>query len=219
MPLRAILFVFLLSTSLAFAQLDSNSVTVTASRTVVLQPDEVIFAVYVGAPLSATLDDVVSALSGSGITAANFAGLTTPQFSFVPSQPQTTLQWAFALTAPFAKMKDTISTLNALQKSIGQNDSGLTLQFQIQGAQVSQQLAQMQNCPQADLIADARNQAAKLAAAAGLSIGNILAISAGTSSTVGNVLPAISLSSFISGSTLNLSPGCSVIVKFALQGN
>ncbi len=220
MSLRSLGLTFLLSPVLAFGQLDSNSITVTATRTVALQPDEAIFAVYVGAPLSATLDDIVKAVAGAGITAANFAGVTTPQLSFFPdNQAQSTLQWAFALTSPYAKMKDTIIALTTLQQNIGQNDSGLTLQFQVQGVQVSQQLTQMQACPQADLIAEAKIQATKLATAAGFSVGNILAISAGTSTTSGNVLPSISLSSFASVSGASLLPGCSLIVKFALLGN
>ena len=70
-------FAFLLSASLAFAQLDSNSITVTASRATVLQPDQVIFVVNVTSGLDTSLDNVIAALSGTGITVANFTGINS----------------------------------------------------------------------------------------------------------------------------------------------
>ena len=41
-----------MSASFLFGQLDSNSITVTASQGVSLQPDQVLFAVYVTTPLT-----------------------------------------------------------------------------------------------------------------------------------------------------------------------
>ena len=72
---RTLILGFLLSASLAFGQLDSNSITVTASQSVNLQPDQVLFAVYVSTPLTASLDDVLAAVKGAGITSANFSGV------------------------------------------------------------------------------------------------------------------------------------------------
>ena len=62
--------------SLAFGQLDSNSVTVTASRGVSVQADQAVFGVFVDSGLNTSLDDVLAALQGSGITVANFSGVT-----------------------------------------------------------------------------------------------------------------------------------------------
>ncbi len=61
-----------LSAPLLFGQLDSNSVTVSASQSVNLQPDQVLFGLSLTTSLNATLDDVLAALKGSGITIANF---------------------------------------------------------------------------------------------------------------------------------------------------
>src|SRR3984893_3664112 len=185
---RLPIFLLILSLPGAFAQLDSNSVIVTATRSMTQQPDQVLFGVTVQSGLNTSLGDVVAALQGSGITAANFSGISAAPFTGnlipTPQQPPTVtqmLQWTFALQAPLAKIKDTIATLTALQKNIAQQNNGLTLSFNVQATQVSAQLQQSQVCPTSDLLADATAQAQKLAGAAGLSLGAVLAIASITS--------------------------------------
>jgi hypothetical protein len=53
--------------SLAFGQIDSNSITVTASNNVSLQPDQAVFGTTVQSGINTGLDDVLMALQGSGI--------------------------------------------------------------------------------------------------------------------------------------------------------
>jgi hypothetical protein len=226
---RLPIFLLILSAPGAFAQLDSNSVTVTAARSTTPQADQVLFGVTVQSGLNTSLDDVVAALQGSQITAANFSEVTTAAISFAilsPTQPPPTtvapmLQWTFALPVPLAKIKDTITTLTALQKSIAQQNNGLTLSFNVQGTRVSTQLQQSQACPTTDLLADAQAQAQKLASAAGLSLGAILAMSSGASvpNVVGNVVPAVTAGGFVS-TLVSPSPifpsTCSMTVKFSL---
>ena len=65
------------SCAAAFAQILPNSITVTASNNVNLQPDQAIFSVTVQSDLSVGLDDVVAAVQSAGITAANLAGVST----------------------------------------------------------------------------------------------------------------------------------------------
>ena len=77
-------------------------------------------------------------------------------------------------------MKDTVAMLTALEKNITKNNSGLTLGFSVQGAQVSPQLQQMQTCSTSDLLSDARTEAQKLASAANLFVGAVLSMSAAT---------------------------------------
>ncbi len=57
--------------ALAWAQLSPNTVTVTASSGSSAQPDQALFSISVGAGIDKGLDDIVKALAGSGITAAN----------------------------------------------------------------------------------------------------------------------------------------------------
>jgi len=219
---RLPIFVLILSLPGAFAQLDSNSVIVSAARGMTQQIDQVLFGVTVQSGLNTGLDDVVAALQGSGITAANFSAVSTaPAYVLIgtggPQPPTVTpmLLWTFALPAPLAKIKDTIATLTALQQRIAQQTNGLTLSFNVQGTQVSAQLQQSQVCPTSDLLADATAQAQKLAGAAGLSLGAVLAMSSGTS-VPGNAGSAVAIAGALIFAPPVLPSVCSMTVKFAL---
>src|SRR5271155_3456862 len=122
--LRPLTLVLSLS-GVALAQLDSNSVTVTASRSTNSPADQVIFGLFIDSDLTKSLSDIVSALSAVGITQANFSSLTQ---SSNQKQP---LEWGFGLVAPLAKLKDTATALANLQTSIAQNNPGLTLSFSV----------------------------------------------------------------------------------------
>ena len=101
----------LLFASMAFAQLDTNSVTVTASRTLPSPPDQVIFGVFVTSDLTKSLADVVNAVSSVGSAQANFSTLTQV------TNPQPGLQWGFGLVVPFGKLKDTAAALATLAQA------------------------------------------------------------------------------------------------------
>ena len=73
---RSFILLFILSATLLYGQLDSNTITVNASRITSLQPDEIVFVVSVSGDINSSLDGVVAALAGSGITAADFSGVT-----------------------------------------------------------------------------------------------------------------------------------------------
>jgi len=195
--------VSLLFASMAFAQLDTNSVTVTASRTLPSPPDQVIFGVFVTSDLTKSLADVVNAVSSVGIVQANFSTLTQV------TNPQLGLQWGFGLVVPFAKLKDTAAALATLAQSITQNNSGLTLSFSVAGTQTSQIPA----CPIAGLISDAGMQAQNLASGAGRSLGGILAMSTSVSAPNSGFTYGIYAYSSVSSST---STYCSLTVKYAL---
>ena len=199
---------------LAFGQLESNSITVSVSRSATVQPDQVVFAVTVQSGLSASLDDVLAALQGSGITASNFTGVSTNSFITVPPAPS--LSWTFTEMAPFAKQKDTVASLTALQQTVAQGKSGLTLSFTVAGTQVSAQALQSQTCSLTGLLSDAQAQAQSIAAAAGVTVGPILALSSATSS------PIPAAVNFVSGafSSVYVAPTtpapCGLTVKFGM---
>lgn len=200
---------WLASASLAFGQLDSNSLTILASRTMDLQPDQVVFSVSLTAPMEANLDDVLAALQGSGITADNLDDVNTAQ---------RLLQWTFTLPVPISKIKNTIATFTSLQQSIGRRGPAFALRFSVQDMQVSSELRQSQPCSISDLMADARAQAQKLVTTAGLFLGPVVALSDGdyaSSGFLGDLL-------IIPGTAFRLSPfthaqvNCSIVVKFSL---
>lgn len=209
-----------MSASLLFGQLDSNSIKVTASQSLNLQPDQVLFAVYVTTPLTASLDDVLAAVKGAGITSVNFSGVNSSAAAQLclgtGSQPTPSEQWAFGLPVPFAQMKATVSALTSLQQSIGQANSGFTLSFSVQNAQVSTSLLQSQACSIPGLISDATAHAQKLASAAGLTLGSILAMSSNVSNPVANnSVPVATIGTFSSGA-LTTPQSCALTVKFAV---
>jgi uncharacterized protein YggE len=188
--------VCLISAALACAQTNANSITVTASRANNVQPDQVVFQVTVNTPLTSSLDDVVSALQGSGIVASNFSSVYTTQ-TYDGKQYQTVLQWTFSLTAPLANMKATVDLFTGLQMTLSRAGKGMSLSFLVQGMQASPRAQQAQPCSLPDLISDARAQALKIANAAGATVGSILA-----------------LTNSVSDSTAT----CSVMVRFAMGG-
>ena len=205
MRITTLAFGTLLSLSMLFAQTDSNSVTVTATRNLSATPDEALFVLNVITGSDATLDDVVATLKPLGITVTNFNGLNSTLLNLGPLGDSLSLGWGFTLNIPIAKLSATIDTLTSLQKSIPKAKRGWQLNFSVQGTQVSAQALQSQTCATSDLISDARAQAQKLATAAGLSLGSILAMSGITPSSIAS---AIGVPYY--GAT------CSLTVKFAL---
>lgn len=207
--LKRVVFIVAISGSLAFAQLDSNSITVTATQSSSVQPDQAIVDLSVTSGITSALTDVVSALQPLGITAANFSGLNGAFGLNAQQGPQ--LQWTFQTQVPLTQLKATLASISSLEQTIGQNNSGLQLSFSVAGTAFSQQALAAQSCSLPGLIASARAQAQQLAAAAGLSSGPILAL-ASSGVTPINLDVATGFSSLIG----SLPSPCSVTVKFAL---
>lgn len=203
----------------AFAQLDSNTIAVTASRTIFVPPDQVNILVDVNTGLSTTLDQVLAALQPAGITAADFASTSTT----LPSGPLADLpggiDWSFATQVPFTGMKEAIQRLSALQKTLASGTSGMALNFTVNGAQTSAQAVAAQSCRKVDLIADARAQALKLATAAGFGLGGVVAASDSGAPAAAYTIASFGVATF---SVFQPSPGptaCSISVKFRLLQN
>jgi uncharacterized protein YggE len=177
MRLSFVLLTIPLAAGLASAQLSTNTVTVTVSQTSSSQPDQALFSVMITSGINLGLNDVVSAVSSVGISAANLTGL-----AYVPNTiPQ--LQWDFQLTVPVSSVKTTTAELTALANKIAQTNGSLSLSFSVAGAQNSG--APAQSCDFASLMNNARAQAQSLASAAGYLAGRVLAISSTTSQGVG----------------------------------
>jgi hypothetical protein len=160
---------------------------------------------------------VVAAVQGAGITLSNLSGIATVQnFDvFPPSQnpPPPQVEWSFALPVPISKLADTATLLNTVQQNVLKNNKAWTMSFSVQGTQVSLALQQSQVCSVADLIADARVQAQKLASAAGMTVGNVLAIMSSTSTTSPGSGVYVGFSDWF----LSVPQTCAATVKFALK--
>jgi hypothetical protein len=180
---RAVFCVLIFSV-VGAAQVTSSSVTVTASRTTNLQPDQVVFAVTVTTPVTSSRDDALSALGGSGITLANLSGVSTtmlyPSTGVTPLAPLTVLQWSFSLPVSISDMKATVALLSSVAQSQAKKNNGVSISFGVQATQVSAQLQQSTPCPIAGLLSDARTQAQTMAGAASMNVGSVLAMSSPT---------------------------------------
>ena len=201
-----------------FGQTGPNSITITATRTNNIQPDQALINLGVTSGPTAGLDDITGALTGAGISGTSLTGVhtTTIYPSSASPTPQAALVWSFTLTAPLAKLSSTLSQIISAQQTISGNNSGLTLTFYVEGMQVSQQL-QLQPCSQAALLADAQTQAKQVASAAGISAGPILSMiegSGGVGSLPGQASIGLAISS-IWYTTPQTT--CSLTVQFQLM--
>jgi hypothetical protein len=197
MQLRIVLSVVLVAGA-ALAQTTPNSVTVTATQNASVPPDQAVFSISVTAPFTASQDDVLTSLQGSGITLSNFTNVYTVTINSVCTPSgcsfQQNLQWNFTWIVPYSDLKSTIQKLNGLQLALSKGAKGLALSFSVSRTQASAQ-SQAAACSLADLISSARSQALKLANAADKSLGAIN-----------------NMSSFVSDAATT----CSVTVQFAL---
>ncbi|HLJ44964.1 MAG TPA: hypothetical protein VKU01_03085 [Bryobacteraceae bacterium] len=208
--------IFVAATALAAGQSGSNSLTVTASRQIYSSPssNQLQIAINLTSPLTAGLDDVVSALPGVGVNATNLTGVTGT--SVVPTNPASSayLQWTFTLQVELAKAMDLISTLTTLQQTFSQANNGWTLSFTVGTA-----ITPASGCPLTDLVSDAESRAKDVAAAGGFTLGKILALSNALPGTAGLYVPGVSsrVTAVLSATNyIASSVACSVAVKFEL---
>jgi hypothetical protein len=159
-----------------------HTISIAAVRTASLPQDSVAVTLDVRSPLSASLADVTSALSRAGLAGATLTGVTTDSAFQVPPNAQRYFQWTFTQTVPLSKLAEALKlTANAQQTIAGAAGRGLDLAYRIDGVRPAPQT--VASCRQADLIADAKTQAQRIANAAGVSLGSIVSIS-------GNAQPA-----------------------------
>lgn len=177
-----------------------NSITVSASRPIPVQPDEVSLQVNVTSDAHSGLDDIATALQQAGIAGATFTGVNTNGI-YDPSATsgQSQINWSFTLTTPLAKLKGTFTALLSAQQALAKASPAFGMAFFGGGTLVSPQLQQSLTCPEADLLNDARSAAQKLAAAAGVSAGSILSLSGGNVPTL-SLVPGYRLGDFSGGS-------------------
>lgn len=183
----------------------STSVTVTVSPAQTPAPDQTTFAVTIESSVTTTLDDVMSALQGTGLTLANFSSVSsTLRYSGGNNRPSTVLDWSFQVPVPLTGIKTEVAALNAIQANFSQKRIPLSVSYSLQGPQVSTQ-AQVQSCNLSDLFAMARTKAQQIAGAANLIAGKPVALSASVSTAIGPSAPAP-----------YVVPACQLAATFAL---
>jgi hypothetical protein len=200
-----------------FGQLDSHTITITASRPLSAQADHAQFDVVVTAPPTAGLSDVVATVASLGLSASNLSNVSNSTVQ-AAAAPQQVFVWTFGLSVPFASMTQTLTGLSNLQQSIVKQNPGVTLTFDVNGTQASQT---SQPCPFPLLVADARGMAQRLASAAGMTVGNLLALSDASgqgsyaATIIGGFVQLSGLLSVVQGVPPQV---CTLTVKFQLIG-
>jgi hypothetical protein len=216
--MRTLSLVLLVARVLAAADLDNNTVTITATRTIKAQPDQVRVVVQVAVPQDTGLDDVLAKLKGTGITASDLQYANGQQILFPDQRSNQNVQWTFVTTTSLASLKSMRTNLAQLQANLGAN----ALTFSVAGTQVS---TDAQDCPLSALVSDARKQADALAAAAGMRTGAIVSVSNGPAvipiavyDLLGVPVPSgISrVGSFSSAIITSPQASCSLTVQFKL---
>jgi hypothetical protein len=222
------LLLFLAAAVTAFAQPDTGTITITASRNVTAVPDQLLYSVTLRTELALEVSEVVARLAGTGIRPADLTYVNgTGEF----------VDWTCSLATPFSKMAEMNAALAALQQRIGKGFLPPPLSFRVTAPQTSAD-AQAQSCSLAALVSDARREADGIASAAGVHVGKIVGLSESPAmpTLVGRlgsfsqivpvvydptVLPAsIGYASFLLGQRFQPYPiyntPCSLVVQFGL---
>jgi hypothetical protein len=200
----------------ALAQFESNSLEVTATRTVTIQPDVVTFNVNVTAGATISMDAIVAALP-QPFTASDFVSAGA---GFLNIGSGT--QWYFSKSLPIASMGSALTALNSAQAKLGKS---MTLTFNTQ-AVVSPTAKAANPCPYGALMSDASAQAQQTASAAGLKLGPVVGLSDGSDLPADQVLVGVSsvaeIGPAISFRGVEFTPPatpatCTLVVRFQLR--
>lgn len=201
----------------AVAQAQST-ITVSASRPSNIQTDQVSVFMSV-APLdpTATIDDILSVLKGTGATVNNLIP-TAGAFDFAA------IEWSFQVTVPITGLAPVMAALVADQKWAVATEYNMA--FWVSGGSAN---SGAQACPYTALFGDAQTQARSVAAAAGMNLGAVVSMSDGsdnpTSQSQG-ASPALSRAAVYDpnpgGVGMNSAiltqprPACTLVVQFQL---
>jgi Protein of unknown function (DUF541) len=178
---------FAASAAFSFAQLDDNTLTVTAGKFTSLTPDQASVMVTVAMERSAGLDDALAILKDSGFAASNLLNVISYLAPEDSDGSPSVDQWSFVAYIPLEKLKTVLTALSQAQAVLVKQNSGRGLYFSSSSG-VSDQAFASQPCSLDALIADAKDQARLLASAGGVSVGGILSISDGSGFSVSPVI-------------------------------
>ncbi len=201
-----------LTATFGTAPANAAGITVYATRTVNVPPDQAVVGAAVVAPADASIDDALAALPGTGFAASNLYNIySSPQIYGA------TATWLFSMAVPFAKLGATLAALQKLPPS--------TVSFSIQGTQVSPQLLASQDCSYQSLLNDAQAQARQVTAEAGVQLNDLISVSdTNAPIAVRNGYVQGDFSQIISGavfvayipSIYNAPPTCSLSARYGI---
>jgi uncharacterized protein YggE len=205
-----------------------GSIAITAQATPVnAAPTAISVYLTVSADVTVGLDNIVQTAAGLGVSAADLYSVSQPFTGRVCAAgnitaPCNPVQWSFRYTAPLSQWKDTLAKLAGVR---GGQHFGMTVDFQ-----VSADTPPAPECALPTLVSQARKRAQDVAAAAGVGLGALNAVSDGSAPIVPTL--AVRSGSFAAFSSLGtigslggiltsyipppVSSGCSATAQFAI---
>ena len=170
---RACALICALLSSIAFAQINPRTISVTASKNVDLAPEEISFDVDVSTDQDTTLEEVIQAIQNTGITTRDFQSVRSG-YGYRSEQPE--LRYSFGFSAPFTRLQEIIAKLEAA-RGTPRGKKRMDLDFSLEGAGPRDNtVEQAKQSIMPDLISEARRKGQLLAAAAGVTLGPIYSI-------------------------------------------
>jgi uncharacterized protein YggE len=168
----------ILSAFAAFAQLSSDGVATSVTRTATLTADSADFSIVAGAGLDTTQQQIAQIFLDAGIVSLSNSGTSLGQtydYSTNPATVQTQVLYQFTFSVPAAGLKDAARIMETLRAK----PPDLLKNFQYSAALNASQstVDAMRQALLPQLLADAQKKAQTLAAAAGLKLGGIKGVS------------------------------------------
>lgn len=192
--------------------------SINATATVVAPtpaPTAIAVTLTVTGDVNLGLDQALQAVAGAGVTTANLLGINQSTFGQICTTngfttPCTPVQWMFRYTAPLTKWKDIVA---ALTQARGASHPGVTVDFSI-----SADSPVAPACVLPTVLSQAQRRAQDAAAAAGVGVGQLIAISDGLQPVAQPVavFAALSLSAVYTSPLPAVSTGCSVTAQYAM---
>lgn len=215
--MQRFMVLFMLVSAGAFAQVATDGITTSASRTVTLAPDSAVYTVDVTLAAGTTVDQAVAFLKDTGITAVNLAGAGTTQgyLTTVPPTPAQRMVHEFQITLPYIRLKDMNDKLTTAAKAVAAAGGALDQSMYLTASDQVLQDARQKVMP--DLVAEVRRRAEFLASASGLNLGALQSLSDGSyASVVVPVFRSTATLGFSSGSGSGLQATIAVSAKFGV---
>jgi len=216
------LWILLAAATAAFGQLDTKTITITASSTPSAQTSNANVQVDVSLPEASTLQDAVNVVQGAGFTADNFTNVSSSYYLYLLPTATTapTVDWTLSRTVSATEVPSVVAALEAATKK---QPSG-TLSYSVSNA-----AAPPPDCPYTGLVGAAQSQARKVADAAGVKLGGIVSIEQGTQTQAAAAFAVFDFSAVLSSTVLppervaliqtqltSPIPSCSVTVRFQI---
>lgn len=153
-----------------------TALTVSASRSLSIAPDEAAVSIQAVAELSRTQDEVVAALAGVGVKSEHLTGLRTadPEYDYQTGRPKEgapRLQYQFGITIPLATWNDVLARLDVMAKTPPEALESVRFTATISVSAKAAEQARLAVLP--EVIAEARRNADTLALVAGFRVGAI----------------------------------------------